>query len=353
MKKNTMQSLADTLGVSRITVWKALNHKEGVSEALRKKIIDKATECGYRIPQTEPVVQAAPSQVNVPRTVSVVVSRPESSIFWMQIIHQIAKELSRLSINMMYTYLPSHWYEGFQMPASLTSGGVSGMIVLNIYDPSMLRALAALSPPKVFLDTVPLLGADQLNGDLVMLEGRCLVHQITNRLIESGRTRLGFIGDIHYAQTNTDRYQGFLDALHEHNITLDESVCHTSPLPLHLHTEEIESFLRGLTYFPDAFVCASDFIASYVASFFDQPAYADQKRIVLTGFDNSSEYPSTAGKITSVDVQTSTLGKRLAQKIAFRLRYPDASFECSYITSKIVYRSPLTDPAEDSKASIR
>ena len=41
MKKNTMQSLADALGVSRITVWKALNHKEGVSEEIRKKIIDR------------------------------------------------------------------------------------------------------------------------------------------------------------------------------------------------------------------------------------------------------------------------------------------------------------------------
>ena len=40
MKKNTMQSLADALGVSRITVWKALNHKEGVSETLRQKIIE-------------------------------------------------------------------------------------------------------------------------------------------------------------------------------------------------------------------------------------------------------------------------------------------------------------------------
>lgn len=348
MKKNTMQSLADALGVSRITVWKALNHKEGVSETLRQKIIEKAAECGYRMPHTQPAPPVSTPPLKVQRSVSVVVSRPESSTFWMQIIHQIAKELSRLGINMMYTYLPSHWYEGFQLPASLTAGGVSGMIVLNIYDPAMLRALAALSLPKVFLDTVPLLGADQLNGDLVMLEGRCLVRQITNRLIESGRTRLGFIGDVHYAQTNTDRYQGFLDALREHNITLDETVCHTSPLPLHLHTEEIESFLRGLTYFPDAFVCASDFIASYVASFFDQPAYADQKRVVLTGFDNSSEYPSTAGKITSVDVQTSTLGKRLAQKIAFRLRYPDASFECSYITSKIIYRSPLTSPDEDN-----
>ena len=42
MLKSTMQDLADAVGVSRITVWKALNDREGVSPRTKNKIKQKA-----------------------------------------------------------------------------------------------------------------------------------------------------------------------------------------------------------------------------------------------------------------------------------------------------------------------
>ena len=47
MPKPTMQDIADALSTSRITVWKALNNRPGVSEALRRQILQKAQELGY------------------------------------------------------------------------------------------------------------------------------------------------------------------------------------------------------------------------------------------------------------------------------------------------------------------
>ena len=41
-KSVSMQDIADELGVSKVTVSKALNGKEGVGEALKKKIADLA-----------------------------------------------------------------------------------------------------------------------------------------------------------------------------------------------------------------------------------------------------------------------------------------------------------------------
>ena len=46
MLKSTMQDLADAVGVSRITVWKALNDREGVSPRTKKRIQQKAAEMG-------------------------------------------------------------------------------------------------------------------------------------------------------------------------------------------------------------------------------------------------------------------------------------------------------------------
>ena len=91
MKKATLQEIASSLGVSRTTVWKVFSGQEGVSGNLREKILAKARELDYKFPE-ELDRNAVPEKKDV--NIAVAVCRPETSIFWMNIIHQIAKEFS-------------------------------------------------------------------------------------------------------------------------------------------------------------------------------------------------------------------------------------------------------------------
>ena len=339
MGKPTMQDIADALSTSRITVWKALNNRPGVSEALRRQIQQKAQELGYGkagAPTGGAELTAAGA-----RTVAVVVSRPESSLFWMQIVHQIARELTAADYNLMYTYLPAYGDESYTLPAVLTDGSVAGVIVLNIYSEPLLRLLGALPLPKVFLDTVPGLEREALGGDLVLLEGRAAVRSITGRLLDSGRGRLSFIGAVEYAQTNTDRWRGFVDAHAARGAQPDESLCLKGPFGLYTHYEEISRFLDGLEVWPDAFVCASDYIAHFIAQYYDDHGLPAEARPLLTGFDNNPEYANVAHKITTVEVQTSTIGARLAARILFRLAHPEAFCEVGYICTQVLYRGEM------------
>lgn len=126
----------------------------------------------------------------------------------MQIIHQIAKDLSEHNVNLMYTYLPTNYKAGYVLPEPLTNGTVDGVIVLNTYSAPLLRLLSSLPIPKVFLDTVPSVPYNQLHGDLLIIEGRDLIRQITSNLLRHG-CQLSFIGDVEYAQTNKERYEDF------------------------------------------------------------------------------------------------------------------------------------------------
>lgn len=49
-KSVSMQDLADKLGISKVTVSKALNGKDGVGEELKEKIFALARESGYVLP---------------------------------------------------------------------------------------------------------------------------------------------------------------------------------------------------------------------------------------------------------------------------------------------------------------
>ena len=68
-------------------------------------------------------------------TISVVVSRPDSSVFWSNIIHEIAKEVTQAGCSLMYTYVPTEIPKDYILPPPLTSGQVQGIIILNVYNP--------------------------------------------------------------------------------------------------------------------------------------------------------------------------------------------------------------------------
>ncbi len=341
MSRPNMQQIADAMSTSRITVWKALNNRPGVSKELRKKIIEKSQEMGYQKAMYVNSDLEKTTQEQTPKTIAAVISRPESSIFWMQIIHQIAKELSKQGINLLYTYLPTYYKEGSNLPTTLTEPNLSGMIILNVYSVEFLQKLSQLPIPKVFLDTVPTLPFDKLNGDLLMIEGRSKVCDITLSIIDKGIKDIVFVGDIDYAQTNTDRFLGFKDAMSMRNIKINKERCLTDHIGLNTHYEEISKFLDKLNPFPEAIVCASDYIAHFIKRYCMENENEKTKNVIITGFDNNKEYVNVAESITTVNVQTDTLGKRLANKILFRLKNTDASYELSYVSSEILYCEPL------------
>ena len=327
----SLQAFADSLGVSRITVWKALNNRPGVSDELRRKILDQAAQQG--------IIEAKRN-----RMLSVAVARPDSSPFWTRIIHYMAKELSRNEVDLLYTYLPGSIRPDYVLPASLRDA--SGVVVLNVYDEKLLRLLAQMDIPKVFLDHVPSVPFSQLNGDLLLLEGRSSVAEITRRLLESGRRRLGFIGDIQYAQTNLDRYLGFCDAHRALGLAPDEAFLRTQPIPIdsESYSRQIGAWIDGMRELPDAIVCVSDYVAHLVQLRLQETDRPLPPGFVLTGFDNSSEHENIAGKITTVDVHSKALGQRLAWRLLFLVDHPYAGRETGSIATDVVFRGDLARP---------
>ena len=47
-KKTTIQDIADALGISRNTVSKAINNSDGIADATREKMVQKANEMDYK-----------------------------------------------------------------------------------------------------------------------------------------------------------------------------------------------------------------------------------------------------------------------------------------------------------------
>jgi LacI family transcriptional regulator len=337
-KKATMQDIADSLGISRVTVWKALNNQPGVSEDMRMQIINKGAQLGYaKLPKKNPLTQDI-----FEKTISVIVSRPESSVFWTSIIHRIAQEISAYHANLLYIYVPYSYTPDYKLPASLLNGTVHGAIIINVYDEKMLRLIDELDIPKVYLDTVTSVSPHTLHGDVLLLEGYESIRTITGSILDRGCTELGFVGDIDYALTNSERYKGFLAAHNERKLNVKQEYCLISNLGVENYYSSITQFLDNLNKMPHGFVCASDDVAYFIYRYLKEKGYRIPDDIALSGYDGCPEFKDAAGFITTVPVQRTLLGKRLAKQLMYRIETPEAPYELIYIKSPVRY-GPSTD----------
>ncbi|MDE5700516.1 MAG: LacI family DNA-binding transcriptional regulator [Lachnospiraceae bacterium] len=332
MEKITMKDIADALNISRVTVSKAFNNQAGVSDSLRELIFEKARELGYaKLPY-----QAREQPQEVQRTISLVVSRPDSALFWTNIIHRMAQELSNYNVNLLYTYVPSVYTSNFSLPPILLNGNIDAVVVLNVYDPEILNLVNELPVPKVFLDTTPSLADHQLNGDLILIEGFRTEAKITDMLIQKGHTEIGFLGDIDYAFTNKERYLGYCDCMDKHELFIRSEYCLTGRFDIFSYDKKLYAFLDELNTWPTAFVCASDYVANYVQAYLDHNADRLPHPVVLTGFDNMGEYTNVAGRIITANVPTELLGKRLALQLLYRSEHPEAPYELIFVKPSII-----------------
>lgn len=336
MAKVTMQDIAEALHTSRVTVWKAFNNRDGVSQELRDQILHKAKEMGYSKLAVDPRTSASSKH----KIVSLVVSRPETSVFWMNIVHQIAKELSKNDIDLIYTYLPTTYTEGYALPVALSDGTTSGCIILNVYDLQFTRMLNDLDIPKVFLDIVPAVPIWDVHGDLFLLEGKETIRRLVSDFIELGYRRFGFIGDINYAKTNAHRYEGFAAALEEHHMAVDPSLCLLVSQSDYHYEDEVFAFLDGLETMPEVFICVNDYVAHVVNVYLADNGISVPEDVIITGYDGTAEHDSHSTMSATVLVDTTLLGKRLARQLMFRLDSPGECREVIYVISDIIHPSP-------------
>lgn len=335
MKREKIQDIADTLKVSRVSVWKVLNDKEGVSEDMKKRVLDYVSQIDINL--TNHSVQDNLTLVQKQTLVSVVVSRPETSAFWVKIIHQLSEEFSSRGIGLLYTYLPDNTPKDYVLPTSLTDGTLEGIIVLNVYNKDMIHKLNDLTIPKVFLDTITDMPTNELNGDLILLEGRSCMKEIVSDMIMKGRKRIGFIGDINYAKTNMERYEGYLSAMENNNIAVQPNFCYTGSMKLRKYTEIIDCFIGELTEMPDAFACVNDHAATVLIQLLERRGYRIPTDIFVSGYDNNNEFTYTKN-LTTVHVDNSMLAKRLARQLLYRIENREDPYEVILIRSNVIYR---------------
>jgi len=157
MKQNiTMQDIADRFGVSKVTVSKALNNKDGVSEELKGKIIAVAEEMGYRM---NTIAKSLTS--NTTFNVGVIIPErftntgsfhreSDSASFYMDFYQVVSKALEQEKYSAILSILSASDEEAGRMPRLYTDNKVDGFIILGQVNHSYVETLNETKLPIVF-----------------------------------------------------------------------------------------------------------------------------------------------------------------------------------------------------------
>ena len=325
----SMQDIADELNISKVTVSKALNGKDGVSEELKKKIFDLADHYGYTLPDYG---QRKTKKVGI--IMSDRFNSGDVGKFYMGMYEKIINELRKVSCSsMMIT--PNHESLKSDIETLETKGMFDGLILLGILDREVREKNDAVSLPNVYVDVYD----ETHKSDSVVTENIYSSYDMTNYLIRMGYTEIGFVGTIGATTSITDRYLGYLRAMLEHHLQPRQEWCIPD------RSEEgvaVEPELPG--ELPEAFVCNCDETAFRLVKVLRKNGIRVPEDLAVTGFDNDIYAELCEPQLTTVAVNIEEIGKVAARRMVRYMENPKKQGgEVYRVPGKMIFRDSVKD----------
>lgn len=301
-----MADIAKVIGVSTVTVSKALSDQKGVSEELRMKIKKQAQEMGY---QTNSARYQERAKAELSYNIGVVISGrflDQYDSFYWKLYQEVAKAAVQKGCFTLLEVLEPEDEQNCVMPRLLQEKRADGLVLLGILNDDYLERLHRYaSIPFLYLDFY------DKNGtcDAVVSNSYFGMYKMTNYLFRMGHTKIGFVGNLLYTDSITDRYFGYAKSLLEHGMevkrewVIDDRDARTG-------RADGDFEIRLPENLPTAFVCNCDVAAAHLIVKLKEKGYRVPEDISVVGYDNYQPPGLCDVRITSYEVDMHEMAQK-------------------------------------------
>lgn len=274
MKKTTMRDIGKAVGVSAVTVSKAMAGKPGMSDSMREKILLKAEEMGYDYPQTGGLRPSPHLDLGI--------LVPEaffgSNTFYANVYKRLVQQLTEAGHFALLELVEREAEETLSLPKMLNGHHLDGLIMLGQPRKEYYRLIAAQRIPVVFLDFYD----EQASADAVVGDNTYGCYRLTSHLIKNGHRKIGFVGNYRATSSIMDRYLGYCRAMLIHDLPVREEWI--------LMDRDLENNLLSRLPIPEelptAFVCNCDVIARKLMVQMAERGIRVPEDLSVTGYDD-------------------------------------------------------------------
>ena len=326
-KKVKMADIAQQLGVSTVTVSKALAGKDGVSEAVREKIVALAGEMGY-----QPKATAAEEQTG--EMVGVLISerflRPNESFYWTMYERVLDKLTARGMFGMIERVSLRDEAEQ-TIPMLVQSKRVKAIIVIGSFTLDYLQMIRRLGLPVVQMDNYH----PQSGLDTVISDGYYGMYIMTDYLLQRGHRDIAYLGRIGATSSITDRYFGYCRALQEHNIPVRKDWVLSD-------RDDNGNWQFAIPEkMPTAFVCNCDAVAYHLIRQLTERGWRVPENISVVCFDDYLFSELASPRVTCYGVDVDGMAQAGVDQLCRRWRDPEAEVLFQVVAGHLVEKESV------------
>jgi len=336
-EKITIQYIADSLGLSRNTVSKALNGSHTVPSDTRNKVIKRAVELNYK--QFALVDQESSIPKNPGNIALITSNMPSSSHFGTSLLSGLEEKISSEGYNLSIHIVRETELDALVLPLNFDKSKVDGIVCIELFNKKYTDFINSLDIPTIFIDASAEVFYPELNADLILMENEHSTFFITRKLIENGCSTLGFVGDYNHCKSFNERWLGFNKALTNSQIQTDNSHNILESDKLISDLRWLEQRLTQLESLPSAFVCANDFIAINVMRILKSQNINIPEDIMICGFDDSPESQIVEPHLTTVCIYRNDMGIMAAEMLLSRVQNPHKPPQVVHVKTTPVFRN--------------
>lgn len=330
IRNATMSDIAKELGVSTVTVSKALGDKEGVSDAVRQKIKKKAEEMGYHYHSLAGGMKGGRSG-----NVGVLVSEGfyQDNAFYAGLYNRNMMDLKRYGYSCILEILSKLDEREGILPNMIENNKIDALIILGQLKRSYITKIREIDIPFIFQDFYD----EEYNVDSVVSDNVYGAYQLTNYLIERGHSRIAFVGNIYATSSIMDRYLGYYRALLQNRMEIRKDWI----IPDRDESQGTYTTLALPKELPEAFFCNCDEVAYSLVNQLKEAGIRVPEDVSVIGFDDSNYASFCNPKLTTYRVGIEAMSETAVDAVLKKIKDREFCIGRRVIGGDIVIRESV------------
>jgi LacI family transcriptional regulator, galactose operon repressor len=305
----TLKEVAALAGVSWKTVSRVMNREPGVSTEMAARVQAAARQLGYK-----PDMAASSLRRSDRRTATVgLLLQDLSNPFSASVLRGVEDVARDRGVAVVAASLDEDPKREQALVEEFIARRVDGLIVAPVAaDQGSVLAERQAELPVVFVDREP----DGLDADVVVVDNAQGAYDATVHLIKRGHRRIAFLGDRPSIATARQRLDGYLAALRESRIPIDERLYRLEAASSRFGYELTLALLGGSPP-PTALFAAQNFITMGALRALAERGV--QHKLALVGFDDFPLADLLDPPVSVVAQEVGEIGRQAAMLMFSRL----------------------------------
>ncbi len=326
----TIRSIAKAAGVSKSTVSLVLKRSPLVKPATAEKVWAVVRQLGYVYNRNAASLSRGRSNI-----VGVIVN-DLTNPFFVELLIGVERILNESGFITLMAHTAEDLTTQNNVLVSMREHNAAGIILCPAYDSSvdLTNQIADWGLPLVVV--VRQLG--ELNYDFVGSDSYAGMYEATQYLISKGHRAIAYVGRSGRSHVSEQRRNGYLSAMNESGLEVDEEWLVDVPISAKGGQEGIQVLLRQNRR-PSAVVCYNDRVAIGVLHELGKWGLRAGQDIAVIGFDDIAEAEHANPPLTTMAVNARLQGELASKLLLQRLGNPDATPDIAVIEPKLVVRA--------------